>query len=187
VGLYGLGQTVAVDSAIIASASSLAGVVIGMAGNWFLARRQERLQERREHAAEVRESTMERRRLAGSLADALISPLRGLRGLDEQYFEELVDDVFLPKHWYGKYEPALLRLIGDVDDDETRRTLTEIVTSLGRQEFRPNPRAGYHYTESQLLLGLEVVNALGRGQALDATARDEIAALRERREQSSAD
>lgn len=173
------------DSAIIGAASSLAGVGLGMAGNWLLARRQERAQERQELATESRELTAERRRIAGSIADALISPLRGLRGLDERYFEEMVDEVFLPKHWYGKYEPALLRLIGDVDDDETRRTLTEIVASLGRQQFRPNPRSGYHYTESQLLLGLEVVNAFGRGQALDLTTREEIAALRERRQRGS--
>lgn len=122
-----------------------------------------------------------RRRVAGKIADAFIAPLRGLRGLDERYFEEMVEEVFLPRHWYLKHEPALLRLLGDVEDDDTRHTLTTIVTSLGSSKMRPDPRAGYHYIEAQLLLGLEVVNAYGRGQALDAKSQAEVDDLSHRR------
>lgn len=169
------------ENAIIVAVSSLTGVGLGMVGNWVLARRQERAQKLREVAATERERAVERRRAAGRVADQFLASLRALRSLEATRFQELVGEMFLPKHWYEKYEPALLRLIGDLDDEEARGALTDVITLLGERNLHPDPRAAYHYVEGQLLLGLEITQALGRSESLSDRVRAEIVALRERK------
>lgn len=158
-----------------------------MVGNWSLARRQEHLLNQRELAAAQRELMLEQRRVAGRIADHLLVALRALRGLDEQYFQELVSDVFLPRDWYEKYEPVLLREIGDVVDTDARRALTDIVTLLGQSRLLPNRSAAYHYVESQILLGLEVAHALGRSERLSDAVRGGVTELRTRRDKADRD
>jgi len=170
-----------VENAVIAVVGSLAGVSLGMLGNWGLAVRQERVQKRRDAAAAEHERADERRRVAGRIADGFLAPLRTLRSLDELHFQDLVVEVFLPQNWYEHYEPALLRVIGDLDDEDARSALLDVVTLLGERNLFPDYRAGYHYVEAQLRLGLEIAQALARGESLTEKARAEVAALRERK------
>lgn len=170
-----------VENAVIAVVGSLVGVTLGMLGNLGLARRQERAQRLRDAAAADQERAVERRRVAGRIADGFLAPLRALRSLDARYLQELVVEVFLPKRWYENYEPALLRVIGDLDDEDARSALLDVVTLLGERDLFPDYRAGYHYVEAQLRLGLEIAQALARGESLPERARAEVAALRERK------
>jgi hypothetical protein len=169
------------EAALVAASSSLAGVALGMFGNWLNWRRQERVRQQLEVQTREREQAVERRRVAGLIADEFIKALRFLRSLDERYFEELVEEVFLPKHWYENYEPTLLRLIGGVDEESTRRALTDVVTLLSDRHSHSRELSGYHYVESQLLLGVEIANAHGRNEPLEASARAALDALRARR------
>jgi hypothetical protein len=164
-------------SAAIAAAASLIGVALGIFSNQSSERRNARLQER----LQQREDSAERRRVAGLVADQFIGSLRALRGLDERYFEELVDEVFLTKSWYERDEPALLRLLGDVTDADVRQGLTDIVTTLGRESSYGKQQTKYHYVESQLLLGLNIAHAYGRGEGLDSESVRALDELRQRR------
>jgi hypothetical protein len=93
----------------------------------------------------------------------------------------LLGEVFLPKQWYEKHEPDLLRLLGDVDDSDIRRGLTDVVTSLGDRATHCEGRTRYHYVESQLLLGLQIANTYGRSENLDAKVMSELDELRRRK------
>jgi hypothetical protein len=167
----------AVLVALISATASLAGVAIGILSNRASERRQDRILAQ----AQQREDLSDRRRLAGLIADQFVRTIRGLRSLDEQYFEELLEEVFLPKQWYEKHEPDLLRLLGDVDDGDIRQGLTDVVTSLGDRGTHREGRTRYHYVESQLLLGLQIANTYGRGEDLDAGVLSELEELRRRK------
>ena len=171
----------AVFAALIAAAASLVGVIVGIVSNRESERRQDRVLDR----AQRREDLADRRRAAGLIADQFIGTIRRLRSLDEQHFEEMVEEVFLPRQWYESDEPALLRLLGDIEDANLRNALTEIVTSISDRNTHGEGRTRYHYIESQLLLGLQVANAYGRGDNLDSEMTGELEALRRRRALSS--
>lgn len=167
----------AVLVALISATASLVGVAIGIVSNRASERRQDRILA----LAQQREDLSDRRRLAGLIADQFVQTIRGLRSLDEQYFEELLEDIFLPKQWYEKHEPDLLRLLGDVDDGVIRQGLTDVVTNLGDRGTQREGRTRYHYVESQLLLGLQIANRYGRGEDLDAGVLSELEELRRRK------
>lgn len=164
----------AVRVALISATASLAGVAIGIVSNRASERRQDRILAQ----AQQREDLSDRRRLAGLIADQFIRTIRGLRSLDERYFEELLEEVFLPNQWYEKHEPDLLRLLGDVDDGEVRQGLTDVVTSLGDRDTYHDGRTRYHNVESRLLLGLQIASTYGRGEDLDAGVLGELEKIR---------
>jgi len=160
-------------AALIAAVASLGGVAVGLFSSRAAERRQDRLLER----TQQREDAIDRRRLAGLIADQFVRTIRSLRGLDEQYFEEMVEEIFLPKQWYEKDEPELLRLLGDVESADVRRGLTDIVTSVSDRSTQGGRPSLYHSVESQLLLGLQIANAYGRGEPLDAEMTHQLLKL----------
>jgi len=161
-------------AALVAAVASLSGVVVGVFSGRAAERRQDRILQR----TQQREDSVDRRRLAGLIADQLVRTIRSLRSLDERYFEEMVDEIFLPKQWYEKDEPELLRLMGNVESADIRRGLTDIVASVSDRNTQGERPSLYHSVELRLLLGLQIANAYGRGEGLDAEMTEQLVKLR---------
>lgn len=156
-------------AALIAAASSFGGYLLG-----FLSTRSAVRAEAERKEIEDRTEAVEK------VADELTDALKTLRRVPEMYYNEMARDVYLPEHWYERFEPALMRSVGRIRDADAREALRLIVDWIDDLRVHPGASSTYHYVEGQLMVALQIVESVRRGAPIPTEAGAEVEALRSR-------